>query len=75
MRKSTVIATCLSNMGINGDVEHCEGVVRNVFSNEFPNADYWAWNTDIDDQVAGNFIRSVGRASVIRVDNFIADLW
>ena len=60
--------------GVNGDVADCEGVVRNVFVTEFPNADYWAWNTEMNDQVAENIIRNVGRASIIRVERFILDL-
>lgn len=75
MRKGTIIATCLKNSGMDRDIKRCENAVQNVFISEFPNADYMKWNTDVDDKFAAHIIKTVGRASTIRIDKFIQDLW
>ncbi len=76
MRKATVIATCLVNMRVAfRELAPAELAVRNIFLECFPKADFDDWNRDIDDDVAANIIRNVGRASRIDVELFIRDLW
>ena len=76
MRKVTVIATCLVNMRVAfKELAQAELAVRNIFGECFPKADFDAWNQDINDGVAANIIRNVGKASRIDVELFIRDLW
>lgn len=56
-------------------VEVAERQVEKVFVEEFPNANYLVWNTEIDERIAEGKIRAVGRASRIDVRMFIQDLW
>jgi len=55
-----------------GEAEHA---VRKIFLEEFPNDDFHKWNQELDDTVAENIVKVVGRASRINVKNFIKDLW
>ncbi len=75
MRKSLIIATCLANSGMRDTPEECEFAVEQVFLDKFPSYDYRRWNGNIEDELAQNLIHSVGRASTIHIDRFIADLW
>jgi hypothetical protein len=70
MKRSTVIATCLVNSNMIRRLEDAETQVQGVFIDEFPNADFNRWNRPIDEQTARTFIRNVGRASRM----FIQDL-
>jgi hypothetical protein len=74
MRKSTIIAHCLVNSNMISSITDAEHRVRTVFEDEFPNRDFARWNGDVDDAVATDIIRNVGRASRINVKNFIEDL-
>lgn len=75
MRKSLIIATCLSNSGMADAPKDCEFAVEQTFHNDFPSHNYGSWNTDVDDELAKSLIQEVGRATTIRIDRFIADLW
>ena len=75
MRKSLIIATCLSNSGMADAPKDCEFAVKQVFHDEFPSHNYGYWNTNIGDELARNLIQVVGRATTIHIDKFIADLW
>ncbi len=75
MRKSLIIATCLSNAGMADVPEDCEYAVEQVFHSDFPSHDYGSWNMNIDDELASNLIQAVGRATTIHIDRCIADLW
>ena len=75
MRKSIIIATCLSNAGMHGTPDKCETSVKQIFQSEYPSHSYSAWNTNVDDNLAKNMIRTVGKPSTIHIDRFIADLW
>lgn len=74
MKRGRVIATCLMNSGLSSSVEECELAVRRVFDENFSNESYAQWNIDLHDSTAENIIRAVGRASHIRIDQFIDDL-
>lgn len=74
MKKSTVIATCLVNSSMINRLEDAENAVRQVFLDEFPESNFAQWNREIDDQVAEQIIKNVGRASQINVRKFIEDL-
>ena len=75
MRKSLIIATCLSNSGMADAPKDCEFAVKQVFHDEFPSHDYGSWNTNIGDELAKNLIQAVRGATRIRIDRLIADLW
>ncbi len=75
MRKSLVIATCLANAGMQETAIECEFAIKEVFHVDFPSHDYNSWNTNIEDEHAANLIKAMGRASTIRIDKCIADLW
>ena len=75
MRKSLIIATCLSNSGMADIPEDCEFAVKQVFHDDFPSHDYDSWNTDINDELAKSLIQAAGRATTIHIDRFIMDLW
>jgi len=74
MRKSTVISQCLVNSKMIGLLEDAEHRVRGVFEDEFPRRDFARWNDELDDSVAAQMIRNVGKASRIDVKKFIEDL-
>ena len=75
MRKSTLIATCLSNSAMAPDVNAGEAAVRQMFEENFPGERFESWNSLVTGCVATAIIDGVGRAAQIRVDLFVADLW
>lgn len=74
MKKSTIIATCLVNSNMINRHEDAENAVYQIFLDEFKNDNFYKWNTEVNDHVAQNIIRNVGRASRINVKKFIEDL-
>jgi hypothetical protein len=75
MRKSALIATCLTHSAMVPDVNAGEAAVRQVFEENFPCECFESWNSLIIGSVATAIINGVGRAARIRVDLFIVDLW
>ena len=75
MCKSALIATCLTNSAMVPDVNAGEAAVRQMFEENFPFEQFESWNSLVIGSVATAIINGVGRASRIRVDLFIADLW
>ena len=75
MKKSEIIANCLVNMGIGMNATDAETRVQQIFVEEFPDDSYHLWNTDVDNALAHDLIKHVGRASKINVRLFILDLW
>ncbi|WAS56226.1 hypothetical protein MK974_24310 [Burkholderia ambifaria] len=75
MKKSEIIANCLVNMDIGMNPADAETRVQQIFAEEFPNESYLRWNADVDDALAHDLIKRVGRASEIKVRLFILDLW
>ena len=75
MRKSALIATCLTNSAMAPDVNAGEAAVRQVFEENFPRERFESWNSLVIGSVATAIINGVGRAARIHVDLFIADLW
>ncbi|VWD15455.1 hypothetical protein BCO18442_03505 [Burkholderia contaminans] len=71
MRKSTIIATCLVNLRCGFNLESAEHKVRQIFAEEFPHADFDAWNQDINDAAANRLIKDQGNLSSINVRNVI----
>jgi hypothetical protein len=74
MKKSKIVAACLVNSRMIAKYDDAESAVRRIFQQEFPRATFLEWDSEIDDHVAENIIRSVGRASTINVKKFIEDL-
>jgi hypothetical protein len=74
MRKSTVIATCLVNFSIINRMDDAENAVRDVFAAEFPTKIFARWNVELDAKAADHIIKTVGRASRIKVRKLIEDL-
>jgi hypothetical protein len=76
MKKCTIIATCLVNMETGfRTIQEAENAVQDVFRSEFPKEKFHIWNTHLDDSIAKNIIKNVGKASQIKVKRFIEDLW
>ena len=75
MKKSTIIATCLLNSKIAQSMNSAEQMVRSTFAREFPERNFNDWNKNIDDRAGEQIIKSVGKASMINLKNFILDLW
>jgi hypothetical protein len=74
MRRSTIIATCLVNSKMIRRLEDAEAAVAAHFRDFFPGCAFVAWNSEVDNRVAEQIIRNVGRASQINVVKFIKDL-
>ena len=75
MKRSDVLTQCLINSGCGlseADIRH--GIFQ-TFADEFPDKNYYEWDTEISDSTANHIIKTVGRASEINVDLFIRDLW
>ena len=75
MRKSALIATCLTHSATAHDVNAGEAAVRQVFEENFPCERFESWNSLVIGSVATAIINGVGRAARIHVDLLIADLW
>lgn len=74
MRRATVIAHCLVNSGMTPRVREAEAAVAQVFREEFPESDFLRWNVEIDERVAADIIKNVGRATTINIRRLIDDL-
>ncbi|ATM84975.1 MULTISPECIES: hypothetical protein [Yersiniaceae] len=75
MKRSDVLTQCLINSGCglsDADIRH--GIFL-TFTDEYPNKSYDEWDIEISDSTANHIIKTVGRASWIKVDLFIRDLW
>ena len=75
MRKSALIATCLTHSAMVPDVNAGEAAVLQVFEEYFPCERFESWNSLVIGSAATAIINGVGRAARISVDLFIADLW
>lgn len=75
MRKARIIATCLLNANMVPNLGEAERAVRNIFAANYPRSRYSDWNTELDDNIAFDIVRTVGQASPINVARFIEQLW
>lgn len=75
MKKSTIIATCLVNSNMINRIDDAENRVYQVFIDEFPASNFAEWNQEINESVARQIIKNVGRTSRINVKLFIEELW
>lgn len=75
MTRSDVIMRCLINSGCNLTKEEIKSRIQLVFSESYPNKKYSNWDVEISDDTGRQIIKTVGRASEIKVDLFIRDLW
>ena len=75
MRKARIIATCLLNSNMVPNLGEAERAVRNIFTAHHPNSRYSDWNTELEDNIAFDIVRTVGQASPINVATFIEQLW
>jgi hypothetical protein len=75
MRKARIIATCLLNSNMVPSLDEAERTVRDIFAAEYPKSRYSDWNTDLDDRIAFDIVRTVGHAERINVVTFIEQLW
>ena len=71
MTRSDVILRCLLNSGCSLTEED----IKVVFAEAYPREKYSKWDMEINDETGKQIIKTVGRASQIRVDLFIRDLW
>jgi hypothetical protein len=56
-------------------LDEAERTVRDIFSADYPKSRYSDWNTELDDRIAFEIVRTVGHASRINVVTFIEQLW
>ncbi len=75
MKRSDVLTQCLINTGCGLSEIECHHLIIHTFAEEYPEENYDAWDIEISDQTAQHIIKTVGRASWIKVDLFIRDLW
>jgi uncharacterized Ntn-hydrolase superfamily protein len=75
LKKSTIIATCLVNSNMINRIDDAENRVYQVFIDEFPASNFAEWNQEINESVARQIIKNVGRTSRINVKLFIEELW
>lgn len=75
MKKSTIIANCLVNLRAGFNLESAENAVQQIFEDEFSGENFEAWNQDINDAAATQFIRNQGNLSSVNVRNAILSFW
>ena len=75
MTRSDVILRCLQNSGCNLTRDDIKERIKLVFSESFPTKNFSSWDIEINEDTGRQIIKTVGRASEIRVDLFIRDLW
>ena len=75
MTRSVVILRCLLNSGCSLTEEDIKERIKLVFAEAYPREKYSKWDMEINDETGKQIIKTVGRASQIRVDLFIRDLW
>lgn len=56
-------------------IDDAENRVYQVFIDAFPASIFAEWNQEINESVARQIIKNVGRASRINVKLFIEELW
>lgn len=74
MKRSTVIATCLTNSRLFGTLEDAESQVRLTFSREHPGKDFDTWNREMTEDNAKAIVMQRSKASSIDVAAFIEEL-
>jgi hypothetical protein len=74
MRRSTVIATCLVQARVLGDLQSAERAVREQFAAAFPGRSFDHWNREVEFRVAQAFINNGSGRPRIDVTQFIRDL-
>ena len=74
MRKADVIAKCLVQSTLAPDLKAGREIVRGVFDASFSDKSFSKWNSVVEENVARDIIRSVGKDKTISVQKFIADL-
>jgi len=75
MKKSKLIALQLVNSKTIQRMDDAEARVRRVFFQEFPNGDFGAWNSEINEFRAKQIACSIGKASMVNVRRMIELLW
>jgi hypothetical protein len=63
------------NANVVRSLDEAERTIREIFVAEYPKSRYSDWNTELDDRIAFDIVRTVGRASRINVVTFIEQLW
>jgi hypothetical protein len=56
-------------------LDEAERTVRDIFAAAYPKSRYSEWNTELEDRIAFDIVRTVGHASRINVATFIEQLW
>lgn len=75
MRKSTLIARFLVNLGGGIELEHGERIVAATFNDQHPNKNFHEWNLVLNNAWCERVIESTPRPSFVNVEKFILDLW
>jgi hypothetical protein len=75
VKKSTLIATFLVNLGSGFDLDQAEYAVAVTFAEKYLASDFHAWNTELDDGWCENVIKGEPNPSYVNVENFILRLW
>ena len=73
MRKTELIAHVLINAGFNATLEQTELKVRHTFEEEFPDADFHRWNSNVPN--GEDMVKNIGKQDRVNVRLFIQDLW
>jgi hypothetical protein len=75
MKKSDLVAQQLVSSKTILRSDDAAARVRRVFLEEFPNSDFGAWNSEIDELRAKQLAGSIGKASMVSVKRMIELLW
>ncbi|MDT8661037.1 hypothetical protein [Escherichia coli] len=75
MLKSTLIAKCLYQNRMVSGISIGESAVKSIFEEHFTGHDFNKWNTKLPPAVSTRILKATERASTIRVNYFIKDLW
>jgi hypothetical protein len=75
MKKSELVANCLVTSKTVQRIDDATSRVRRVFLEEFPDRDFGAWNSEINDLRALQVIAMFGKASTVNVKRMIELLW
>jgi hypothetical protein len=75
MKKSDLVAQQLVSSKTILRSDDAAARIRRVFLEEFPNSDFGAWNSEIDELRAKQLAGSIGKASMVSVKRMIELLW
>ena len=75
VKKSELVAHCLISSKTVQRTDDAASRVRRVFLEEFPDRDFGAWNSQINDLRASQLIAMFGKGSMVNTKRMIELLW